>query len=83
MIDLDPEDEDFGTHWRVKSTGEKIEKDKTLLVSTQTGFEMIKSRLIFHLFKKYNSVPPMTCPGGCHRWLPSRPSGARGTWHAG
>ena len=42
-LDLEPEDEDFETHWRVKSTGKKIENDKALLVSTQTGFEMIKS----------------------------------------
>ena len=41
-LDLEPEDEDFETHWRVKSTGKKIEKDKALLVSTQTGFEMIR-----------------------------------------
>eukprot|EP01044_Picomonas_judraskeda_P022974 COSAG03_NODE_5893_length_1154_cov_4.021801_2_plen_96_part_00 len=40
-LDLEPEDEDFETHWRVKSTGKKIEKDKALLVSTQTGFEMM------------------------------------------
>ena len=44
-LDLEPEDKDFETHWRVKSTGKKIAKDKALLVSTQTGFEMIKSRL--------------------------------------
>ena len=25
-LDLEPEDDDFETHWRVKSTGKKIEK---------------------------------------------------------
>ena len=41
-MDIDPTDEDFGTHWLVKQSGEKIEKIKSLGMSTQMGFGLIK-----------------------------------------
>lgn len=39
------DDKDFETHWKVKAAGDLIKKSKNMLVSTQTGFEMTKSRL--------------------------------------
>ena len=45
FITLPPEDPDHLTHWKVKKTGEKVLKSKSFTVSTQDGFEIIKTRL--------------------------------------
>ena len=45
FIDLAEDDPDYAECWKLRSTGEKVKKAKNLLVSTQTGFEMITNAM--------------------------------------